>query len=149
MPGTLVRFLIVLGAFALASPSAALGQATGDSVTGFAQFTSGSGLSIDAHSGPAGEDAFGTVDDFFDQFAVLPVVCLAVQDDEAVVGYGARDPDQFIFVLVAHNQTAPFDTLAFAGRKTDPTCPTPATFQATFPNVGPPVVPFRVVSDHR
>jgi hypothetical protein len=124
----------LVGVVALALPALAAGQAGGDSVTG-SGVSSGCGgtVTVDAHSGPSGENPSGTV-----QCGSLfsgPVTCLNVTDNVALLNV-----QSLIFgsVGVRIIDVGPSgDTLqAFPGNG----CPTPLSSYSTFDFTGDLVV---------
>ena len=101
---------IALSAVMLALSGAAVAHADQDSVTGTAvPANSSTFLFIDAHSGPLGQDAVGTVGN---KVGVSPVRCLAVTNNQAVVGYG--EASTFSALLVTDNGATVPGTVQFA-----------------------------------
>jgi hypothetical protein len=87
--GRLVAVVATVGLGVLGGPAAAQGQ-TGDSVTGTATFDTDIvgpvTFIFDAHSGPNGENPTGTVTNPALGIGPLPVNCLAVSGNRAVIG---------------------------------------------------------------
>jgi hypothetical protein len=128
---------LVTGCLCTIAASAALSATAfaqaGDSVTGSGTFAGGPALLIiDAHSGPAGEKATGTLGVIVTQtnFDAFHVFCLSVTGSRAVIGVTDL-AGQRAFVFVKDNATpgAGADTIGGSPFGQTGTCaqPTPAT----------------------
>src|SRR5215210_3134630 len=90
-------------AVALSALLAAAAQAHADSVVGVGTPSAvATFLRIDAHSGPSGEAPSGFAETQFSGGRV-PVTCLSVVGNRAVVGIAIGAPGQSTFILIVDN----------------------------------------------